>query len=145
MSDWTIRSFEDADEAAVIELWIRCELTRPWNDPGRDIERKRAVQRDLFLVAEAAGRIVGSVMAGYDGHRGWLNYLAVAPDHRRAGLGRALVAEAEARLRALGCPKINLQVRRGNELAVAFYEGIGFESDDVRSFGKRLVEDGPRR
>jgi len=144
MSDWTIRSFEDADEAAVIELWIRCALTRPWNDPGRDIERKRAVQRDLFLVAESNGVIVGSVMAGYDGHRGWLNYLAVDPDCRRQGLGKALVDAAEARLRALGCPKINLQVRRGNELAVAFYESIGFKEDDVRSFGKRLIEDGPR-
>jgi ribosomal protein S18 acetylase RimI-like enzyme len=138
-----LREFADADEDAVVELWRRCGLTRPWNDPHEDVARKRRVQRELFLVGERDGRIVGSVMGGYDGHRGWVNYLAVDPALRRAGLGRALMAEVEARLRALGCPKLNLQVRNENTDALAFYERLGFSVDAVVSLGKRLVRDEP--
>jgi ribosomal protein S18 acetylase RimI-like enzyme len=138
-----LREFADADEDAVVELWRRCGLTRPWNDPHKDVARKRRVQRELFLVAERDGAIVGSVMGGYDGHRGWVNYLAVDPALRRAGLGRALMAEVEARLRALGCPKLNLQVRNENREALAFYERLGFSVDAAVSLGKRLVRDEP--
>lgn len=141
LSALAIRPFRPEDQDAVIRLWRDCELLRPANDPYRDIDRKLAVLPELFLVGLAAGTIVATVMAGYEGHRGWLNYLAVAPDHRRRGLGRQLVAEAERRLRELGCPKINLQVRHSNASAMAFYRRLGFAVDEVTSMGKRLVED----
>lgn len=138
-----IRPFRPADEDAVVALWDRCGLTRPWNDPRKDIRRKLAVRPDLFLVGELDGAIVGTVMAGYDGHRGWVNYLGVDPACRRQGLGRALMAEAERLLRQAGCPKINLQVRTTNTDAIEFYRRIGFALDDVVSLGKRLEHDGP--
>jgi ribosomal protein S18 acetylase RimI-like enzyme len=136
-----IRPFDDSDEEAVIDLWARCGMLRAWNDPRKDIARKRRLQRELFLVGLEGGAIVATVMAGYDGHRGWINYLAVDPAQRRKGLGRALMDQAECRLRELGCPKINLQVRRENLEAMAFYERIGFREDAVASFGKRLERD----
>ncbi|MBT9596819.1 MAG: GNAT family acetyltransferase [Vitreoscilla sp.] len=140
----SIRTFQAGDESAVVALWQRCGLTRPWNDPLRDIQRKLDAQPDLFAVlcANGSGEVIGTVMAGYEGHRGWINYLAVSPDAQRGGHGRALMAWAEARLRECGCPKINLQVRRGNEPVLAFYAAIGFGEDDVVSLGKRLVNDG---
>ena len=138
-----IRRYIQADEAAVVRLWERCGLTRPWNDPRKDIARKLAVRPDLFLVGVEAGEIVCSVMGGYDGHRGWINYLAVSPEHRRHGLGRALMAEAERLLLAEGCPKINLQVRSGNAEAIEFYRRVGYGVDEVISLGKRLIPDGP--
>ena len=109
-----IRRFVPDDEGAVVALWEAAGLTRPWNDPRKDIARKLRVQPEGFLVAVAGDEIVGSVMAGYDGHRGWVNYLAVAADERRAGIGRALMAEAEGVLAGLGCPKVNLQIRATN-------------------------------
>jgi ribosomal protein S18 acetylase RimI-like enzyme len=136
-----VREFADADEDRVVALWTHCGLVRPWNDPRKDIARKRGVQRELFLVAELDGAIVGSVMGGYDGHRGWVNYLAVDPAHRRSGLGRVLMAEVEARLRRLGCPKINLQVRSDNSVALGFYERLGYLQDAAVSLGKRLESD----
>ena len=136
-----IHPFRPGDEAALVALWAACDLLRPWNDPHRDIRRKLALRDGLLLVASAAGELVGSVMAGYEGHRGWINYLAVAPQHRRHGLGRQLMREAEERLAAAGCPKINLQVRAGNADVLAFYEAIGYRIDEVVSLGKRLVDD----
>ena len=136
-----IRPFQPSDADAVVALWERCGLTRAWNDPRQDIRRKLAVRPDLFLVGEVGGAIVGSVMAGYDGHRGWINYLGVDPAFRRRGLGRALMREAERRLREAGCPKINLQVRTGNTEAIEFYNRIGFAQDNVVSLGKRLEQD----
>ena len=136
-----IRPFRTGDEAALVALWASCDLLRPWNDPHKDIQRKVDVRDDLLLVAEADRAIVGSVMAGYEGHRGWINYLAVAPDLRRQGLGRQLMRAAEARLTAVGCPKINLQIRTGNADVVAFYEALGYRVDDVVSLGKRLLDD----
>jgi ribosomal protein S18 acetylase RimI-like enzyme len=136
-----IRPFDAPDEAAVVALWQRCGLTRPWNDPHKDIRRKRAVRPDLFLVVEVEGAIVGTVMVGYDGHRGWINYLAVDPACQRRGIGRALMDEAERLLRAEGCPKINLQVRTANTDAIEFYRRVGYAIDDVVSFGKRLERD----
>jgi ribosomal protein S18 acetylase RimI-like enzyme len=136
-----IRPFQIEDEAAVLALWRECDLVRPWNDPHKDIQRKLAVRPDLFLVGLVAGRLVGCVMAGYEGHRGWLNYLAVAPEYRRQGLARALVDEAERLLRAAGCPKINLQVRTTNAGVIEFYRRLGYVLDDVASLGKRLERD----
>jgi ribosomal protein S18 acetylase RimI-like enzyme len=137
-----IRPFEPADEDAVVALWERCGLTRPWNHPRKDIRRKLAVRPDLFLVGVRSGEVIATVMAGYEGHRGWINYLAVAPEHQREGLGRAIMAEAERLLREAGCPKINLQVRAQNEAVLAFYRRLGYTIDDVVSLGKRLEEDG---
>ena len=137
-----IRPFDPSDEDVVVALWERCGLTRPWNDPRKDIHRKLAVRPDLFLVAEIDGAVVGTVMAGYDGHRGWINYLGVDPSCQRRGIGRALMDEAERLLRASGCPKINLQVRTANTAAIEFYRQIGFVQDDVLGFGKRLEHDG---
>jgi len=137
----TIRPFQTGDETAVVQLWQDCGLVRSVNDPHKDIRRKMSAQPDLFLVGTIGTRIVATVMAGYEGHRGWLNYLAVAPNQQRGGLGRQMVAEAEKRLRALGCPKINLQVRRSNAGVMEFYRRIGFSEDDVASMGKRLETD----
>ncbi len=139
-----IRPFELADEAAVVALWEACDLTRPWNNPLKDIHRKMAVRGDWFLVGLVDGRIVASVMAGYDGHRGWLYYLAVAPEQQRRGYGREIVAEAERLLCEAGCPKINLQVRGTNTKVLAFYHSVGYATEDIVSLGKRLEEDGPR-
>jgi ribosomal protein S18 acetylase RimI-like enzyme len=139
-----IRSFQDSDEAEVIRLWERCGLLRSWNDPSKDIARKRRVQKELFLVGTIDGAIVASVMAGYDGHRGWVNYLAVNPVRRRQGLASVLMTEVERRLRELGCAKINLQIRRDNLDAISFYERIGFTEDAVVSLGKRLEHDGQK-
>lgn len=125
----------------MIQLWTDSGLVVPWNNPRRDIDRKLKVQPELFLVACVQSRIVATVMAGYDGHRGWINYLAVHPQHRRAGIGRSMMGEAESRLRAAGCPKINLQVRSKNAAVMEFYRRIGFKPDDVVSFGKRLEPD----
>jgi ribosomal protein S18 acetylase RimI-like enzyme len=140
-----IRPIRPADEDAVVALWERCGLVRPWNDPRKDIQRKLGVRPDLFLVGEAEGEIVASVMAGYDGHRGWLNYLGVDPSHRRRGLGRQMVEAAERLLVASGCPKINLLIRTSNGSVIEFYRRIGYSNDEVVSMGKRLVEDAPPR
>jgi ribosomal protein S18 acetylase RimI-like enzyme len=136
-----IRAYAPFDESAVIRLWARAGLTRSWNDPAKDIARKLQVQAEWFLVGEIDGCIMASVMAGYDGHRGWINYLAVDPEHQRGGHGRAMMAEAERVLLAAGCPKINVQIRSDNRDAIAFYERIGFGEDAVLSFGKRLISD----
>jgi ribosomal protein S18 acetylase RimI-like enzyme len=136
-----IRPFQESDEPAVIALWEACGLTRSWNDPRKDIARKLAVQREGFLVGTHDGRVIASVMAGYEGHRGWVNYLAVAPDARLRGCGRQLMAEVERLLLAAGCPKINLQIRTSNTAVIEFYRRLGYAQDDVVSFGRRLVSD----
>ncbi|UFS57904.1 GNAT family N-acetyltransferase [Subtercola endophyticus] len=192
-----IRPFILTDTDAVIALWHECGLTRPWNDPLKDIERKLTVQPELFLVgiegdlaaggdgsrtsdggsssgsgssASRAGisgsngrlggsgtgsgstgsgigtvggsdTIVGTAMVGFDGHRGWINYLAVSPAWQRRGYARQLMTEAEALLTARGCPKLNLQVRSGNSAAEAFYRALGYVDDHTVSFGKRLIPD----
>ena len=138
-----IRTFRPEDEDAVIALWQACGLTRPWNDPALDIARKRAVQPELFFVGEHAGRIVASAMAGYDGHRGWVNYLAVEPALQGRGFGAALMRHIESALTALGCPKLNLQVRQGNDAVIGFYARLGYGNDQVIGLGKRLIHDSP--
>jgi ribosomal protein S18 acetylase RimI-like enzyme len=127
-----------ADEDAVIALWDACGLTRPWNPPARDF--RRAVEQDnaAILLLRDGDTIVGSVMVGDDGHRGWIYYLAVAPAHRRAGTGRTLMAAAEHWMRARGVPKLQLMVRDGNADALAFYDALGFAHQPVAVLGRLL-------
>ena len=138
-----IRPFAAADEAAVVALWRAAGLTRPWNYPHADIARKRTVQPELFLVGELAGEVIASAMAGYDGHRGSVYYLAVSPGHQRRGHARTIMAEVERRLEALGCPKLNLMVRRDNAGAIGFYTRLGYDEQAVVNVGKRLIVDEP--
>lgn len=138
-----IRPFQAADEDAVIALWQSCGLVVPQNNPRRDIARKLRVNPEWFLVGELDGMIIAACMAGYEGHRGWINYLAVHPDHQRKGFARELMQHAEASLRAAGCPKINLQIRSTNAAVIAFYESIGFAVETVIGLGKRLEHDAP--
>lgn len=139
--DRHIRPFRPGDEEGVRALWKVSGLLRPWNDPGKDIARKMGVLPELFLVCEGTHSIIGTVMAGYDGHRGWLYYLAVSPNDRRLGIGRALVCAAEERLKMLGCPKVNLQIRTDHLEVLDFYQDLGFSQETVISMGKRLIKD----
>ncbi len=134
-----VRSYEHGDEAQVVQLWNEVFPDNPpRNDPAADIRRKLTIQRELFLVGELAGRIVGTVMAGFDGNRGWLHRVAVADHCRRQGIGQALVHEAEKRLAEIGCPKVNLQVHSENQPAIEFYKALGFQTEERISMGKRL-------
>jgi ribosomal protein S18 acetylase RimI-like enzyme len=134
-----VRPFRQADHDAVVALWRESfPDAPPRNDPVRDIARKLGVQPELFLVAVVDGRIAGSVMAGYDGHRGWVHLVAVDPRYRRRGVGSALMRRAEALLDAMGCPKLNLQVRPTTPEIVGFYESLGFEVEERISMGKVL-------
>jgi len=138
-----IRAYQESDEAAVAALWREVFPGAPaWNHPETDIRRKLAVQRELFLVAILDAQLVGTAMAGYDGHRGWVYYVAVSPRHRRQGIGRALMQEVEQRLARLGCHKLNLQVRASNDQVVAFYRRLGYQIEERISMGKRLAADG---
>lgn len=141
MSSVDIRPFTPADTEGVVSLWQATGLTRPWNNPYQDISRKLEVQPELFLVAVEGDEVVGSVMAGYDGHRGWLYYLAAIPERRGEGIGRRLVEVAEERLLALGCPKVQLMVRPENGGVHDFYARLGYEPFEVWTTGKRLIAD----
>ena len=157
-----IRPFAESDTEAVVDLWRSAGLTRSWNDPHRDVQRKFGVQPEWFLVgveapadtleapadaleapAEVGAQesVVASVMAGWDGHRGWISFLAVHPDRQHEGVGTALLAEAERLLTEAGCPKVMLMVRTGNEGVLGFYEHLGWSRDDVVVLGKRLIPD----
>ena len=134
-----IRPYLESDEAAIVELWREVFPDSPaWNRPETDIQRKLSVQRELFLVATVGAQLVGSAMAGYDGHRGWVYYVAVSPRYRRQGIGTALMRSVEEGLARLNCPKLNLQVRASNEEVVAFYKQLGYEVEERISMGKRL-------
>jgi ribosomal protein S18 acetylase RimI-like enzyme len=138
-----IRPFREEDTEPVVALWEECGLVRPWNDPRRDIARKLTVQRELFLVGVDEGQDspIATAMAGYDGHRGWVYYVAVSPERQGERLGAQLMAEAERLLIDLGCPKINIQVRAGNDRVIGFYEHLGFTPDGALGFGRRLISD----
>jgi ribosomal protein S18 acetylase RimI-like enzyme len=136
-----IRAYQPADEAAVVALWRECGLTRPWNDPHRDIARKLTEQPELFLVGTLGDEVVASAMIGFDGHRGWVYYLAVAERHRKRSFGRALMQEAERLLIERGCPKLNLLVRSSNAEVLEFYRRLGYVRDEAVSLGKRLIPD----
>jgi ribosomal protein S18 acetylase RimI-like enzyme len=134
-----IRPYAADDEAGVTALWNACFVeSRPWNQPREVIRRKLAVAPELFLVGRQDGRVVAAVIAGWDGHRGWIYHLAVAPDLRRRGVGSRMVEAAEALLRTRGCPKANLQILAANRDVVAFYERLGFVVEERVSMGKRL-------
>jgi len=135
-----IRPYQDKDREAVVDLWKRCGLVVPHNDPLRDIQHKSQVNPEWFLVGVLDGVLVASCMVGYEGHRGWINYLAVSPNHRRRGIAALLMRRAEEILSGTGCPKINLQVRETNQGVIAFYKQMGYLNDHVVSFGKRLHE-----
>ncbi len=136
-----IRPFQTEDEASVVSLWQRCELTVPWNNPYKDIARKLKVQPELFLVGMLDSLLIATVMGGYDGHRGWINYLAVHPDFQGQGYAQQVMENVESELRKRGCPKINLQIRSVNARVMAFYQKLGFTDDQALSMGKRLEED----
>jgi ribosomal protein S18 acetylase RimI-like enzyme len=136
-----IRPYQKLDEASVIALWQECDLTRPWNNPKKDINRKLTTQPELFLVGLEGSVIVATAMVGFDGHRGWVHYLGVLPSHQRLAYGKAMMDEAERILIARGCPKISLQVRTTNAIVMTFYRKLGYEVDEVVSMGKRLIAD----
>lgn len=136
-----IRPYQEQDLEAVVALWERCGLVAPHNDPRHDIDLKCRVNPEWFLVGLLDEALVGSCMAGYEGHRGWINYLAVSPGCRRKGIATQLMQHAEALLEKAGCPKINLQVRETNRDVIAFYEGLGYANDRVISMGKRLKKE----
>ncbi len=136
-----IRPFDRADTEAVVGLWRECNLVVPWNDPYKDINRKLNVDPELFLVGELEGAVVATAMAGYEGHRGWINYLAVAPGLQGRGLGRALAERVETLLTKRGCPKINLLIRETNQEIIAFYQAMGYVRDESIALGKRLEPD----
>lgn len=141
MADMQIEVFAEQHRQALIALWTECGLVVPQNDPDKDIDRKLQVGADLFLLGVLDGEVVASVMGGYEGHRGWINYLAVKPSHQRKGYGQAMMAAVETRLREKGCPKINLQVRSTNTAVIAFYDALGYGNDNVVGLGKRLESD----
>ena len=128
----------DEDVAKIVALWERCGLTRPWNDPAADIALARRSPDATVLVGRVAGEIVGSVMVGHDGHRGWVYYVSVDPDHRGSGHGRAIMAAAEDWLRERGVPKLQLLVRRANAKVQAFYETLDYAEQATIVFGKWL-------
>jgi len=139
----TIRPVTSADTEAVLSLWRQVfpeydDPARPHRDPKASIALKVAFGDGLFWLAERDGRVIGTVMAGWDGHRGWLYSLGVHPEVRRAGVGRALLGVAEEALASRGCPKVNLQVLGGNQEAQAFWRRAGYAPDAVVSLGKRL-------
>ncbi len=136
-----IRNYQKQDRQALIDLWQVCDLIRPWNNPDLDINRKAEFQPELFIVGELNGKLIGSAMAGYDGHRGSIYYLAVAPEYRKKGYGRCLMDEVEKRLVSLGCPKLNIAVRSTNQTVIDFYSRLGYTTDDVVILGKRLIVD----
>ncbi|WP_428622723.1 GNAT family acetyltransferase [Sedimenticola sp.] len=136
-----IRPFQVRDQAPVIALWRECDLVKPQNDPAKDIARKLKVDPELFLVGRIDDKIVTTVMGGYEGHRGWINYLAVKPSLRRRGYGQAMMAAVEQLIKNRGCPKINLQVRTTNQAVLAFYDALGYRNDQVVGLGKRLEQD----
>lgn len=129
-----------ADRDAAISLWGEGGLTRPWNEPVRDFDRALLGPASSVLGAFEAGELAATVMVGHDGHRGWVYYLAVKPEHRRRGLGRRMMHEAESWLRARGAVKLNLMVRNGNAEALGFYQQLGYEAAEVTTLARWLVE-----
>jgi ribosomal protein S18 acetylase RimI-like enzyme len=143
MNEFIIQQYNPDDEKDVIEVWSQCNLVVLQNNPKRDIERKLRVNPEWFLVGKLDGRVIATCIAGYEGHRGWINYLAVSELYQRKGYAARMMQEAEKILRDAGCPKINLQIRTSNTDVIEFYQAIGFKIDDVVSMGKRLQQDSP--
>ena len=140
-SSLIVRQFQNCDEASLVNLWKVCKLTVPWNNPQMDIARKINLQPELFIVGYLQEVLIASVMAGYDGHRGWINYLAVHPKFQGKGFGRQMMDKAEELLCKLDCPKINLQIREGNEMVLMFYQKLGYVEEKRINMGKRIKFD----
>ena len=141
IDNFSIRTYRPDDTAEVIDLWGECGLIVPWNDPQTDIDRKYTDSPQLFFVGEMENELVASCMAGYDGHRGWIYFLAVKTSQQRRGLASMLVNHVEVELVKLGCPKVELMVRKTNDRVISFYKSIGFDPDPVIVLSKRLIED----
>ena len=137
----TLRQFQDQDREQVILVWHESGLYHPDNDPSKDIDRKMRDSPEGFIVAEVDGKVVGTVMIGYDGHRGWINYLGVLPSFQSRGVGASLMNHSEMMLENIGCAKINLQVRTSNHHVIDFYKSLGYNTEDLLSMGKRLEFD----
>ena len=140
-SSLLIRPFKEGDEEALVSLWNICKLTTPWKNPYKDISRKLKVQPELFFVGFLEENLIASVMAGYDGHRGWINYFAIHPDFQERGYGKQLMDNVENKLRELGCPKINLQIREGNDKVLSYYQKLGFVEEKRINMAKRIEND----
>ena len=139
--NFQFRSYRESDKEDVIQLWEECGLVVPWNNPQLDIERKQTVQPELFLIGLVNDEIIATAMVGYEGHRGWVNYLAVKPKFQRQGIGKLIMEEAERRLLKLGCPKLQVQIRNTNDGVIKFYRKLGYLQDEVVNLGKRLISD----
>jgi ribosomal protein S18 acetylase RimI-like enzyme len=135
---WKIREFLEPDRASVIALWQRCGLTRPWNDPSTDIDLAVRERNATLLVGVADEMIIASLMTGFDGHRGWVYYLAVEPGRQRQGIGRGMMLAAEDWLKARDAPKIQFMVRHDNRAALGFYEALGYAVQETTVLGRRL-------
>jgi ribosomal protein S18 acetylase RimI-like enzyme len=133
-----ITPIDDADVAGVVALWQACHLTRPWNDPATDIALARRGSNATVLIGRGDGLIVATVLVGHDGHRGWVYYLAVDPDHRRKGYGRVMMHAAENWLRETGIEKLQLMVRADNTQVHAFYQSLGYFPQERVTFAKWL-------
>ena len=137
--DITIRPYGSQDHSEVVSLWKEVfPDDPPWNEPAAVIRRKLTVQPELFLVGLVNGRVVATVIAGFDGVRGWIHHLAVQSAYRRRGIARSLMEAAEESLAKLGCPKVNLQVRAANTAVISFYRALGYDVEERASLGKRL-------
>lgn len=143
MKNFIIRTFRSEDESDVIHLWRQCGLIVPWNNPDTDIQRKLSTSPDLFYVGVLDDELIASCMAGYDGHRGWIYFLAVKSAYQRKGYASMLIDHAESDLIKLGCPKVELMVRKTNQNVISFYQSAGYDIDPVMVLSKRLTEDEP--
>ena len=143
MKNFIIRTFRPGDQSGVINLWRQCGLIVPWNNPETDIQRKLSTSPDLFYVGVLDGELIASCMAGYDGHRGWIYFLAVISAYQREGFASRLIDHVESELIKLGCPKVELMVRKTNENVISFYQSAGYDIDPVMVLSKRLIKDEP--
>lgn len=137
-----IRPYRETDLGAVVDLWQACGLTRPWNPPARDIATVQQTGHGELLVAAAEGRVVGTVMVGHDGHRGWVYYMAVDPARQRVGLGKRLLRAAEEWVAARGIKKLELMIRDSNLGVAAFYESCGYGREPVVVMSRWLAGSG---
>ena len=137
-----IRIYRERDREQVLALWQECDLIHPKNDPQKDLDRKKGFGEELFLVVEEREKIIGTVMGGYDGHRGIINYLGVHPSFRGQGLGKMLLQAVEQKLKDLGCPQVNLLVWSNNSEVLTFYKKTQYsEANDIVLLRKRLISD----
>ncbi len=145
LQDLEIRVYRPTDKANVIGLWQDCGLIVPWNNPEADIARKVKDSPELFFVAELSDELISTCMAGFDGHRGWIYFLAVKIQYRQRGIATKMVIHAESALLAVGCPKLELMVRESNNEVMSFYQKNAYQKEPVVVLSKRLMEDKPHK